>query len=436
MPDKEKEKKETKEAVEEKPKEESKEKPKEKPKEKLLTETELVGGGKEISIIRLVDALMAYAYKATASDVHIDPEESQVRVRLRIDGVMHDTFVLSKHLHSEIITRIKVLSGLRTDEHNAAQDGRFKVLVKEGEYIDIRVSIAPTYHGENAVMRLLAEQAEAFTLETLGFAEKDRAKVLQAIKKPYGMVLCTGPTGSGKTTSLYTIIKILNKPEISIITIEDPIEYSISGIEQMQVNARAGLTFASGLRSILRQDPDIIMVGEIRDEETAGISVNAALTGHLMLSTLHTNDAATILPRLIDMKVEPFLIASTVNVAIAQRLVRKICLECKIKKEATEDELKSLAGVFPPEILKGKPSFYTGKGCDKCSGSGYKGRIGIYEILMVDDEVREAIMRRVDASELKKIAIKNGMRVMLEDGFQKALAGITTVEEVLRIVYE
>lgn len=429
-----------KEEVKPKPKKDEKPEPKKEEvkslkKEKILTEKELVGGG-EVSIIRLVDALMEYAYKANASDVHIDPEEEQVRVRLRIDGVMHETFVFPKDLHSEIITRIKVLSGLRTDEHGAAQDGRFKVLVEEGEYIDIRVSIAPTYYGENAVMRLLAEQAVAFTLETLGFTEKDRAKVVSAIKKPYGMILCTGPTGSGKTTSLYTIIKILNKPEVSILTIEDPIEYSIEGIEQIQVNARAGLTFASGLRSILRQDPDIIMVGEIRDEETAGISVNAALTGHLMLSTLHTNDAATTLPRLIDMKIEPFLIASTVNIAIAQRLVRKICPECKVKREATEAELKSLSESLPPEILKGKPIFYTGKGCDKCSDSGYKGRIGIYEVLVIDDEVREAIMRRVDASEIKKIAIKNGMTPMLLDGFQKVLAGITTLEEVLRIVYE
>ncbi len=408
---------------------------KEKKKPKILTATELLGS-KDVSIIRLVDSLVENAFGANASDIHIDPDETQVRVRLRIDGVMHDTFTFSKDLHSEIITRIKVLSGLRTDEHQAAQDGRFKVPLKNHQNIDIRVSIAPTYYGENAVLRILAEQAVAFTLEGLGFSEKDRERVKQAIARPYGMVLCTGPTGSGKTTTLYTIIKMLSTPEISIITIEDPIEYSIPGIEQIQANARAGLTFASGLRSILRQDPNVIMVGEIRDEETAGIAVNAALTGHLLLSTIHTNDSATTLPRLIDMGIEPFLIASTVNIAIAQRLVRKICLNCKEELAITEAELKSLTGALPPDVVGSKPKFYKGKGCEKCNDSGYKGRIGIYEVMVIDDAVREAIMQRIDASEIKKIAMKNGMTTMLEDGFQKALAGITTIEEILRVVYE
>ncbi len=433
----------------EKPKEKEAEKPKEavktketgsvivkeKKRAKVLTAAELLGS-KDVSIIRLVDSLVEHAFRANASDIHIDPDETQVRVRLRIDGVMHDTFTFAKDLHSEIIGRIKVLSGLRTDEHQAAQDGRFKVPLKDHQSIDIRVSIAPTYYGENAVLRILAEQAVAFTLEGLGFSEKDREKVKQAIAKPYGMVLCTGPTGSGKTTTLYTIIKMLSSPEISIITIEDPIEYSIGGIEQIQTNTRAGLTFASGLRSILRQDPNVIMVGEIRDEETAGIAVNAALTGHLLLSTIHTNDSATTLPRLIDMGIEPFLIASTVNIAIAQRLVRKICTNCKEELSITEAELKSLTGALPPEVMGSKPKFYKGKGCEKCNDSGYKGRIGIYEVMTIDDDVREAIMKRIDASEIKKIAMKNGMTTMLEDGFQKALAGITTIEEILRVVYE
>lgn len=407
--------------------------------EKLLTVKDLVGGGSEVSIIRLIDALVERAYRAGASDIHIDPEDKQVRVRFRIDGVLHDTFVFSKELHSEIITRIKVLSGLRTDEHQAAQDGRFKIKMKEGEgeYIDVRVSVAPTYYGENSVMRILAKQAEAFTLETSGFSEKDRAKIERAIKTPYGMILCTGPTGSGKTTTLYTIIKILNTSAISIITIEDPIEYSITGIEQMQVNARAGLTFASGLRSILRQDPNVIMVGEIRDEETAAIAVNAALTGHLMLSTVHTNDAPTTLPRLVDMKIEPFLLASTVNIAIGQRLVRKICSECKIKKKISEEELKSLSGALSAGFLDKKELvFYIGQGCANCNNSGYKGRIGIYEVLEMDDELRQAVVRRADASEIKKISVKNGMTPMLEDGLQKALAGVTTIEEILRVIHE
>ncbi|OGY62338.1 MAG: hypothetical protein A2745_02845 [Candidatus Harrisonbacteria bacterium RIFCSPHIGHO2_01_FULL_44_13] len=401
----------------------------------ILTEKELLEGG-EMSIIRLVDALLRYAYRLRASDIHIDPETTKVRVRLRIDGVLHDTFIFSKEWQSEIITRLKVLSGLRTDEHQAAQDGRFKTLVQPGVYVDVRLSIAPTYYGENAVMRLLAQQAEEFTLESLGFSPKDRAKIERAIKKPYGMILATGPTGSGKTTTLYTIIKILNIPDVSIVTIEDPIEYSVEGIEQIQINSRTGLTFATGLRSILRQDPNIVMVGEIRDEETAGIAVNAALTGHLLLSTLHTNDAATTLPRLLDMKIEPFLIASTVNIAIGQRLVRRICSGCKEKKKITEDEFTSLAEVLSPGTLNRDMEFYAGKGCDSCDRSGYKGRIGIHEVLEVNDEVREALMRRADAGEIQKIAVKNGMTPMLEDGVQKALVGITTVEEILRVIHD
>lgn len=272
---------------------------------KAAVEQELAAKSDKISIIRLVDALIIHAFESQASDIHIDPQEDKVRIRLRIDGVLHDVFILPKEIQPEIISRIKVLSGLRTDEHQAAQDGRFKIPVEDIGYIDIRVSIAPTYYGENAVLRILSERTQ-LNLDQLGFSERDLKVVKSAVKKPYGMILATGPTGSGKTTTLYSIIKELNTNEISIITIEDPIEYSISGIDQIQVNSKTGITFAQGLRSILRQDPNIIMVGEIRDEETAGIAVNAALTGHLMLSTIHTNDAATTLPRLLDMGIEPF----------------------------------------------------------------------------------------------------------------------------------
>lgn len=392
--------------------------------------------GSEISIIKLVDYLIDYAYGTRVSDIHIDPEEKDIRIRLRIDGILHNSFIFPKEIHSEIITRIKILAGLRTDDHQSAQDGRFRIMIKNTDQIDIRVSIIPTYYGENVVLRLLAEQSEKFTLESLGFSKKDQEKIAEAIKKPYGMILCTGPTGSGKTTSLYTIIQILNKPEVSIITIEDPIEYSLEGVDQIQVNQHTGLTFANGLRSILRQDPNIIMVGEIRDEETAGIAINASLTGHLLLSTLHTNDASTTLPRLLDMKVEPFLIASTVNMAIGQRLVRKICSHCKVKKIITEDKKRILAEVLSPEILKNDKEFYEGKGCSQCNQSGYYSRIGIHEILTVDDEIRAAIIKRVDASEIKEIAIKNGMTTMVEDGFQKVIAGITTIEEILRVIHE
>lgn len=398
-------------------------------------EKELKKSPEDVSIIRLVDNLMQHAYNAGASDIHIDPEPDRLRIRLRIDGILHDIFVFPKVIQSEVLSRIKVLSGLRTDEHQAAQDGRFKFFADKTS-VDVRVSIAPTFYGENAVLRLLAEQTQAFTLETLGFVGRDLEKIQKAIKKPYGMILATGPTGSGKTTTLYTILKMLNTKEVSIITIEDPIEYSVPGLEQIQVNPRTGLTFASGLRSILRQDPNIVMVGEIRDQETAGIAINAALTGHLLLSTLHTNDAPTALPRLLDMKIEPFLIASTVNVIIGQRLVRKICPDCKTKKTITDAELKSLTEVIPAKLLESHREFYYGKRCDACDDSGYRGRIGIHEVLEVDNEVREAIIRRADSSEIKKIAIKNGMITMLEDGFQKALGGITTIEEILRVIHE
>jgi len=395
--------------------------------------------GKEISIISLVDALLEDAYNARASDIHIDPEEKRLRIRLRIDGVLHESFVFPAEIHSEIVSRIKVLSGLRTDEHQAAQDGRFRAAIKAATSpVDIRVSITPTYYGENAVLRILTEKAEKFSLETSGFSDNDKKRIMNAIKKPYGMILSTGPTGSGKTTLLYTFIKKLNTPEISIITIEDPIEYSIPGINQIQVNPHTGLTFARGLRSILRQDPNIIMVGEIRDDETAAISVNAALTGHLLLSTLHTNDAATTLPRLLDMKVEPFLIASTVNIAIGQRLVRKICPDCKTKKKITEDEINSLAEILPEKILfqvKNK-TFYQGSGCEKCDKSGYYSRIGIYEVLEVNDEIRKAIVRKADAAEIREIAVKNGMTTLIEDGFKKAMEGLTTIEEVLRVIHD
>ena len=395
-----------------------------------------VGKEEDIAIIKLVEDLMEYGYHSRASDVHVDPELDRVRIRLRVDGVLQDAFVFPKKIQQEIITRIKVLSGLRTDEHQAAQDGRFRAAVADVGYVDVRVSIAPTYDGENSVMRILAEHSKILSLNDLGMNDRDFKCVKEAIRKPYGMILATGPTGSGKTTTLYTVIKELNTDEVSIITIEDPIEYSIGGIDQIQVNPRTGLTFAAGLRSILRQDPNIIMVGEIRDEETAGIAVNAALTGHLMLSSIHTNDAATTLPRLMDMKIEPFLIASTVNVAIGQRLVRRICENCRIKKKMSEAEFKSLAGSLPPKLIGNHKEFYVGKGCLKCNNSGYYGRLGIYEVLSVDEEMRHAIMQRVNTDEISAIAVKSGMTTMLEDGFKKAIEGKTTIEEVLRVIHE
>ncbi len=398
-------------------------------------EEELAQGAK-ISIISLVDLLIENAYKARASDIHIDPSQDKVRIRVRIDGVLQDSYVFPANIHGEIIARIKILSKLRTDEHQATQDGRLRHTFSNGEYVDIRVSIAPTYHGENAVLRLLADKAENFGLENLGFSESDIKKIKTALKKPHGMILATGPTGSGKTTTLYTMIKLLNSPEVSIVTIEDPVEYAVPDIEQIQVNARTGLTFANGLRSILRQDPNIIMVGEIRDPETAGIAVNTALTGHLLLSTLHTNDAATTLPRLLDMGIETYLVASTVNIAIGQRLVRKICDHCKEAVEMTAAIKESLKSNSLSRLVVEGETLYHGRGCDKCNNSGYRGRICINEVLVADDEIREAILRKASASELKKIAVKNGMTTMLEDGFRRARMGDTTFEEVLRVVHE
>ncbi len=393
--------------------------------------------GVNLSIINLVDCLIEKAQKSGASDIHIGPSLKEVLVRLRIDGVLYNAYSFPKEIHSEIISRIKVLTGLRTDEHQAAQDGRLRHLFSgTQDFVDIRVSIAPTYHGENVVMRLLSDKAENFTLEKLGFSKGDQKKIVAAIKKPNGMILATGPTGSGKTTTLYTLIKMLNSKDISIITIEDPIEYAVDGVEQIQVNSRTGLTFANGLRTILRQDPNIIMVGEIRDPETASIAVNTALTGHLLLSTLHTSDAATTLPRLLDMKIEPFLVASTVNIAIGQRLVRKICENCKEEVSATVGLVESLSSLpLKNTIIEGQV-FYKGRGCKECNESGYAGRLCINEVLIADNEIREAILNKSSSNELKRIAVKNGMTTMLEDGFAKAVSGKTTIEEILRTIYE
>ena len=389
-----------------------------------------------VSIIGLVDAIIEQAYSRGASDIHIDPSRDQLRMRLRIDGVLQEVDRLPKNIHSEIISRIKVLAGMRTDEHQMTQDGRFRHQFPSGETLDVRVSIAPTYHGENVVLRLLADKAANYTLAMLGYSEADQKKIVTAIQRPNGMILSTGPTGSGKTTTLYTLIKMLNSPEVSVVTIEDPIEYAIDDIEQIQVNSRTGLTFANGLRSVLRQDPNIIMVGEIRDAETASIAVNTALTGHLLLSTLHTNDAATTLPRLLDMGIDAYLVASTINIAIGQRLVRKVCEKCKKKWVVNEIAEETLSAIPLKTPVKTGDVFYHGEGCEACGDSGYAGRVAISEILVADAAIREAIMRKASAAEIRKLGIKGGMTTMLEDGFTKARAGQTSIEEVLRVVYE
>lgn len=401
-----------------------------------LIEEQVTQPLERVSIIQVVDLLVEYAYSARASDIHIEPTMEELRVRYRIDGLLSDVFrekKMSRDLHPEVISRIKVLSGLRTDEHLLPQDGRFKVKIEDFGEIDVRVSIIPTYYGENAILRVLAD-SQSFNLEDIGFSIQDLAKIEKAIARPYGMILANGPTGSGKTTTLYTILKQLNKTDVSITTIEDPIEYSLAGTTQIQTNAALGLTFATALRSILRQDPNIIMVGEIRDEETASIAVNAALTGHLVLSTLHTNDSATTFPRLLDMGVPSFLIASTVNIAIGQRLVRRLCQNCRVERVLTPEELQSLREMIVninPEM-----KFYRSPGCMVCGGSGYQGRLAIREVLEVNDEIRKLIMNRADAQQIKQAAVQGGMTTMIDDALAKVTQGLTSIEEVVRVVHE
>ncbi len=390
-----------------------------------------------ISVVKLVDDLFSYAYTNHASDVHIEPGDKEIKIRFRIDGLLYDVLTLPKSILEVIVSRIKILAKLRTDESRSAQDGKIITTV-EGEKVDVRVSIIPTIHGEKVVMRLLSSKGQQFSLEDLGMVAHDLEIVTKAADRPYGMILSTGPTGSGKTTTLYALIKLLNKRDVNICTIEDPVEYDLEGINQIQVNPKTNLTFAEGLRSLLRQDPDIIMVGEIRDEETASIAVNSAMTGHLVLSTLHTNDAATALPRLLDMKIEPFLVASTVNIIIAQRLVRRICMKCIVSYTLSSkevEELKKEIDVSKFLSLKDMAElrFYKGKGCDSCNQSGYTGRLGIFEVLEVEDNIRELISARTNADQIRKVAIGNGMTTMFEDGLNKAIAGKTTLEEIFRV---
>ncbi len=389
----------------------------------------------DIPMSKIVDMLINYAYQDKASDVHIEPEEKDSLVRFRMDGILHDMLFLPKALHDQIITRIKILSRLRTDEHLSPQDGKMRISL-EDEEIDIRVSILPVTEGEKAVLRLLSSRFRRFSLVDLGMNETDLKKVKTAYGKSYGMILSTGPTGSGKTTSIYAILKILNTREKNITTIEDPAEYRIKGVNQINVNTKTNLTFASGLRSILRQDPNIIFVGEIRDSDTAGIAVNASLTGHLVLSTLHTNDAATALPRLIDMSIEPFLVASTVNVIIAQRLVRKICEMCRGTRDiAREELLKNLPADVVEKFIGGKTNMniYQGAGCKICHFTGFSGRIGVFEVLEVTKAVRDLITKRQDSDVILQKAKEEGMTTMLDDGLDKVVKGLTTIEEVLRV---
>ena len=380
----------------------------------------------EAPVIKLVNLLVFRAITEGASDIHMEPTEKNIRIRYRVDGLMHDVSTAPLYLLSSLVTRVKVMSKMDISESRIPLDGRFE-LKTEGKAIDVRVSSYPTIYGEALVMRLLDKSNVKITLEDLGFGDENLRVFEEIIKRPFGIVLVTGPTGSGKTTTLYATLNRILSPEKNIMTIEDPVEYELAGVRQAQVNVKAGLEFANALRSMLRQDPDVILVGEIRDAETARVAIQAALTGHLVFSTLHTNDAAGSLNRLVDMGVEPFLTASAMAGAIAQRLVRTICSKCKAPLETSPEALIKL-GFKPGE----KVEFFHGKGCKACRNTGYKGRTAIFEMLTVSLEIQELILRRASTAEIKQAAIQGGMRTLRADGLLKAKQGVTTLDEVLR----
>jgi type IV pilus assembly protein PilB len=421
----------------------------------------------DLPVIRIVDTLLKHAILQTASDIHIEPLEDQTLIRYRIDGILHDAMVLPKNAESPITARIKVLANLKLDEKRLPQDGRFQIDMK-GEKVSFRVSVLPTYYGEKTVMRLLRQGGEGFSLEYSGFHGEGLERIHHAITQTTGMILTTGSTGSGKTTTLYTLLDLLNTPNVNISTIEDPIEYQMRRINQTQVKPEIGFTFANGLRTLVRQDPDIIMVGEIRDNETASLAVNAALTGHLVLSTLHTNSAAGAIPRLLDMKIEPFLLVSTLNVIVGQRLVRRLS-DTKEKHILTPDELTALGKIVdldsvlaalkaekiidpavtswdkipfykPVPALVGSGDGSTGSGREEAPGAdnddGYKGRIGIHEVLRVTETIRTLVIKGATSAEIEIQAKKEGMLTMIEDGIFKCVQGLTTIEEVLRVISE
>lgn len=441
------------------------------PEEEEVSEEDLA---EDSPIAQTVNLLIEYAIRSGASDIHIEPRDSYVSVRYRIDGILREANKLPKKVHSALISRIKILSNLKIDERRVPQDGRFKIQIGSGVYA-LRVSTLPITEGEKVVMRILNESSKAASLEELGYWGMALDSINEAIKQPHGMILVTGPTGSGKSTSLFSTLSLLNKPSVNISTIEDPVEYKIPGANQTQVNPKAGMTFAAGLRALLRQDPNIIMVGEIRDGETSGLAVQAALTGHLVFATLHTNNAATCLPRLLDMGIEPFLIASTVRAVVGQRLVRKLCVDCR--EEVTPDVatlkqiaqiygigtggvMKHIHGLEEQALAGGIGKTNTGKakvdttslsttdskinrifvakdnGCDTCNHTGYKGRMGIYEVLDNSGDIQRLIVANGTSDVIQTQAIKEGMVTMQLDGFIKALRGMTTIEEILRVTAE
>ncbi len=406
----------------------------------------------EIPIVQIFEAILLYAYRHQASDIHIEASRQNTVIRYRIDGVLHKVVSFPKIIHEPLLTRCKILAGLRIDETRAAQDGRINLRL-DNDNVAFRVSILPTHFGEKAVLRILVELEDSVNLLESGLSEEDYRKVIVNSTKPYGMMIVTGPTGSGKTTTLYNIIKLLNSEGVNIATIEDPIEYGIEGVNQVQVNHATNLTFANGLRALLRQDPDCILVGEIRDKETAQIGVESAMTGHMVFSTLHANSTAVGIPRLIEMGIEPFLLTAAVNSLIAQRLVRKLCSHC-LQSYLFSSEMLSLVynsknivdiiqkiglrSYTPEEIeklgFKDEFVFYKGLGCHACGYTGYKGRIGLFEVLEMNDDIKAAMLKGASSDEIEEIAVKSGMTLMLEDGIRKALSGLTSLEEVIRVI--
>jgi type IV pilus assembly protein PilB len=387
----------------------------------------------DIPVVKILNTIFEYAVALRSSDIHIESQADDVVVRFRIDGMLRDMFKFKKGTEDALVARIKILSNLKIDEHRIPQDGRHKFNIDD-EAIALRISIIPSFYGENVVMRILRETNRPLSLEELGITGQGLTILRENSLKPHGMILVTGPTGSGKTTTLYSLLNMLNTAEVKICTIEDPIEYGMNRVTQIQVNPKTGLTFAAGLRALMRHDPDIIMVGEIRDQETAEIAIHSALTGHLVLSTLHTNTASGAVPRLLDMGAEAFLLASTLNVVVAQRLVRKICPSCISKYTPDEATLKRLSKELGSEADKLK--FYKGKGCDDCNHKGYAGRIGIYEIMPITEKLREIIIQRPTTEQLFKAATAEGMITMMRDGMDKVSSGLTTIEEVFRVAKE
>jgi general secretion pathway protein E len=394
---------------------------------------DLLDASDEAPIIRLVNSLFAQAIKERASDIHIEPFEKEIVVRFRIDGVLYEIIKPPKRFQASIISRVKIMAGLNIAEKRLPQDGRIRIKIA-GKDIDVRVSIIPTAHGERVVMRLLDKTAVLLNMSDLGLFDDKLAAMRELIRKSHGILLVTGPTGSGKTTTLYAALSEINSPELNILTVEDPIEYQIRGIGQMQVSPKIGLTFASGLRSFLRQDPDVLLVGEIRDLETAEIAIQASLTGHLVFSTLHTNDSATSITRLVDMGVQPFLVASSLVGVLAQRLVRTVCADCREPYKASDDELAQI-GVRRGDIPR--PGFvYRPKGCPRCLNTGYTGRMGIYELMMIDEEIQQLVLKNADSNTIKKAAQGKGMLTLRDDGAYKVAKGYTTIEEVMRVTQE